>query len=86
MARRWGFWTRGKLDILHDYLNAFTTATKSADKRLYLDLFAGGPKNYDRDSGEPFPGSAEIALGIREPPFEVLRFFELRHGKNSRGT
>ena len=81
MARGWGFWTRGKLDILRDYLDAFTTATKKADTRLYLDLFAGGPENIDRDSGEPFPGSAEIALSIDEPAFEVLRFFELRHGE-----
>ena len=29
MVRRWGFWTRSKLDILQGYLDAFTTATKS---------------------------------------------------------
>ena len=46
MARRWGFWTRGKLDILRDYLDAFTTATKNkASERLYLNLFAGDPEN-----------------------------------------
>lgn len=81
MARGWGFWTRGKLDILRDYLDAFTTAPKKASKRLYVDLFAGGPHNFDRDSGETFQGSAEIALTTRKPPFDVLRFFELQHGQ-----
>ena len=39
--RGWGYWTEAKLDILSKYLNAFTTASKSAGKTVYLDLFAG---------------------------------------------
>ena len=41
MAREWGFWTRGKLQILRNYLNEFTTTAKhKATERLYFDLFA----------------------------------------------
>lgn len=77
MVRAWGFWTRGKLDILRSYLNAFTTASKSARERLYFDLFAGGAENVDRITQEPFPGSPWIALDTDDPPFTKLRFFEL---------
>ena len=39
MTRYWGFWTRGKLDILRRYLDAFTTASSGQGERIYLDLF-----------------------------------------------
>jgi len=39
--RSWGFWTEQKLAMLADYLPAFTTASKKAPTKLYLDLFAG---------------------------------------------
>lgn len=45
MARYWGFWTRGKLDLLRRYLDAFTTASKGQNEILYLDLFGGQPEN-----------------------------------------
>lgn len=77
MARAWGFWTRGKLGILRDYLDAFTTASRSAGERLYFDLFAGEPENVDRITGEPVHGSPRVALSIEDPPFTRLRFFEL---------
>ena len=41
MARYWGFWTRGKLDLLRRYLDAFTTACKSQDEIIYLDSSVG---------------------------------------------
>lgn len=76
-ARAWGYWTRGKLDILERYLDAFTTATKNkVDERIYLDAFAGRAENRDRRTDEPIQGSARIALGIDNPPFTRLRFFE----------
>ena len=75
--RAWGYWTRGKLDILRRYLNAFTTASKSVPERIYLDLFAGEPGNIDRFTGEPIEGSAQIALTTEDPPFTRLRFFEM---------
>ena len=78
MGRTWGFWTRGKLDILRSYLDAFTTATKNrATDRIYIDLFAGGIDNRDRQTDELIDGSAQIALSIEDPQFSVLRFFEV---------
>jgi three-Cys-motif partner protein len=77
-ARYWGFWTRGKLDLLRRYLNAFTTTTKNkASERLYLDLFGGQPQNRERITEADLDGSARIALAIGDPPFTRLRVFEL---------
>jgi three-Cys-motif partner protein len=79
MARAWGIWTKSKLDLLKDYLDAFTTATKikSPKERIYLDLFGGEPENVDRTTLSPIDGSARIALDTTNPPFTRLRFFEL---------
>lgn len=78
--RGWGFWTRGKLDILRDYLDSLTTASKNkATDFIYLDLFAGQSQNTDRDTGVPIEGSARIALSTENPPFTTLRFFDLSH-------
>lgn len=76
MTRYWGFWTRGKLDLLHRYLDAFTTASKSAGERIYLDLFGGQAVNRERLTGADLDGSAKIALSISDPDFTQLRFFE----------
>ena len=76
-ARAWGIWTRGKLDVLRRYLDAFTTTTKNkSTERLYIDVFAGRDENKDRQTDEPLDGSARIALSISDPPFTRLRFFE----------
>ena len=78
MGRTWGYWTSGKLDVLRDYLNAFTTTTKyKSSERIYLDLFAGGLDNSDRITRETLQSSAQIALSIDDPPFTRLRFFEI---------
>lgn len=77
MARQWGYWTRGKLDILHDYLTAFTTASSRAPERIYIDLFAGMADNRDRLTNERISGSPRIALSIDSPYFTRLVFFEL---------
>ncbi len=72
-VRFWGYWTRGKLDILQRYLDAFTTATKNkAPKTIYIDAFAGDPENRDRLTGEPIEGSATLALSVTDPPFTHL--------------
>jgi three-Cys-motif partner protein len=76
VARYWGFWTRGKLDLLRRYLDAFTTASKSLDERVYLDLFGGQPANRERITDADLEGSAKIALVTDDPPFSRLRFFE----------
>jgi three-Cys-motif partner protein len=75
--RSWGWWTEQKLDILADYLAAFTRASAKAGMTVYLDLFAGRPDNISRDRYErEILGSARRALDTR-PPLSVLRFFEL---------
>src|SRR5437879_3203736 len=69
LARYWGFWTRGKLDLLRRYLDAFTTASKSLEERIYLDLFGGQPANRERVTVADLDGSARIALATTNPPF-----------------
>ncbi|HXN59496.1 MAG TPA: three-Cys-motif partner protein TcmP [Acidimicrobiales bacterium] len=77
MTRSWGFWTSYKLDLLQRYLEAFTTAAKRSPEIVYLDLFAGEPENIDRMTKLPIDGSPRIALGVTDPPFTRLLFFEL---------
>jgi len=77
MARYWGFWTRGKLDLLRRYLDAFTTASKGQPEILYLDLFGGQPQNRERLTDADLDGSARIALATADAAFSRLRFFEL---------
>jgi three-Cys-motif partner protein len=77
VARSWGWWTEQKLDILSDYLAAFSKASQKAGTTVYLDLFAGQAENVSRErSGHTIRGSAKRALDVR-PPLSVLRFFEL---------
>ena len=75
-SRFWGFWTRGKLELLRSYLGAFTRASKRSHQRVYLDLFAGGTGGQERWTGLPVEGSPRVALSINRPPFTILRFFE----------
>lgn len=74
-ARGWSYWSRNKLEILRAYLAAFNTASKTAEERLYIDLMAGQPENYDRHTKERFDGSARLALAAR-PGFTRLVFGE----------
>ncbi len=76
MARGWGFWTKHKLEILRDYLHAFTTASKRAGATVYLDLFAGAADNVSRDTGAIIEGSPRIALAT-SPEFTKVVLFEL---------
>lgn len=76
-GRSWGYWTRAKLGILSDYLDAFLTASGGQQERVYLDAFAGEGTGMDRLTGEEFMGSARIALEATEPGFTRFRFFEL---------
>jgi three-Cys-motif partner protein len=75
--KSWDWWTEQKLDILGDYLSAFTRASKKAGQTIYLDLFAGQPDNISRDrERRVIHGSALRALDT-QPPLSQLRFFEL---------
>lgn len=61
-ARGWNYWSRNKLEILAGYLPAFNRASASTEERIYLDLMAGRPENFDKQTGERFDGSARLAL------------------------
>jgi three-Cys-motif partner protein len=76
-AREWSYWTRNKLEILADYLPAFTKAVSGKSPEcIYLDLMAGQPKNVERYTGAEFDGSPVVAMKTG-PPFSRLRFGEL---------
>ena len=75
-ARGWSYWSRNKLEILQGYLPAFNQAAKSVEERIYLDLMAGEPENFDRDTEKKFDGSARIALSTT-PSFTRFAFGEL---------
>jgi three-Cys-motif partner protein len=73
--RKFGFWTTVKLEVLSDYLSAFTTASQGVGERIYIDAFAGGGTYKERVTGKEYLGSARRALEVR-PPFTRLRYFE----------
>jgi three-Cys-motif partner protein len=85
--RSWGFWTRAKLDVLHDYLAAFLAASSGkAPNAVYLDAFAGEGSGIDRLTSEEFDGSPRIAAsavanGDSGYRFSHLRFFELNSAR-----
>ena len=75
-----GRWTQEKLAILRRYLDSYTTALKRQPFHLiYVDAFAGAG-TYTEDSYADFQdlkkGSANIALEIRDKPFDQLIFVE----------
>lgn len=82
-----GSWTRQKLEILERYLDGYTTALKNQGCQLiYVDAFAGegvwqAKSDYDlEDYGEyremVYDGSARIALGVKDRPFDRLILIE----------
>jgi three-Cys-motif partner protein len=74
-GRGWSYWSRNKLEILQGYLPAFNNAAKSVEQRVYIDLMAGEPENFDRDTRVTFDGSARIALAT-QPGFTRFAFGE----------
>ena len=62
--------------MLGAYLPAFTTASQSSPRTLYLDLFAGEDRNLSRTTGEEISGSPRVALDT-VPPFTKVVLFEL---------
>ena len=76
-----GQWTIDKLNILEEYLNAYTTALKNQPfKLMYIDAFAGtgeiSLRNEDEDARDFIEGSARRAIGITDKPFDRLVFVE----------
>ena len=78
-----GSWTTRKLRILQGYLDSYTTALKCTNFELiYIDAFAGSGyvdllQSSDQEDNRKFiEGSARIALGIQDKPFDKLIFIE----------
>ena len=76
-----GAWTIKKLEILEDYLNAYTTALKNKSFTLiYIDAFAGAGRIErrldDGDAIEFLHGSTERALRVQDQSFDELIFIE----------
>ena len=76
-----GQWTVDKLNILRSYLDAYTTALKNQPfKLMYIDAFAGtgdiSLRLADNDARAFIEGSAKLAIGIGEKPFDRLIFVE----------
>jgi three-Cys-motif partner protein len=74
-VREWQPHSFEKISIFTDYIAAFVKAAQRASNRVYIDAFAGDTINVLRTTGESFPSSAEIALGV-EPPFTYAALFE----------
>lgn len=69
-----GAWTRLKLDIVEQYLDAWhLVMSKQRFQRVFVDAFAGSGKFQARNGAKPIPGSAAIALS---KPFDRFVFFE----------
>ena len=76
-----GLWTIKKLEILEDYLNAYTTALKNKSFTLiHIDAFAGAGRIErrldDGDAIEFLHGSTERALRVQDQSFDELIFIE----------
>lgn len=74
-----GEWTHQKLDIVEDYLNAYTTALKNQDFcLLYIDAFAGTGyvELQEQDARYFIRGSAARAVRINDKAFDRLIFVE----------
>ena len=82
-----GDWTRKKLDILEQYLDAYTTALKNMKfKLMYIDAFAGtgdiGQRQQEDENAKMFiEGSVSRAIKIDNKPFDRLIFVEKDHDR-----
>jgi three-Cys-motif partner protein len=87
-----GTWTDQKLDVLEDYLTAYTTALQKAKfTKGYIDAFAGSgyrdakrgvPDLMENDPQELLEGSARRALRV-EPRFDGYIFIESHSGRRA---
>ena len=71
-----GKWTIKKLDILSDYLNAYTVALKNQPfNKIYIDAFAGTGEIETADGTESITGSVRLALNAKNK-FDYYIFIE----------
>lgn len=77
-----GPWSRKKLDLLRNYLIAYTKIMTSekikswCKSRHYVDAFAGATYHVDKESYELIEGSPRIALNL-EPGFDTYSFIDM---------
>ena len=74
-------WTERKLDIIENYLNAYTTVMKrQAFRLLYIDAFAGTgaihTTTLDPDGQAILRGSAARAAAVTDRPFDEILLIE----------
>jgi three-Cys-motif partner protein len=80
-------WSKEKLDLLRCYIGNFSgpggflTATKAAQQRYYIDLFAGPGQNSVKGTDLVISGSPLIALEAGPPTFTHL-FWVDTNGRN----
>ena len=79
----WDWWSEVKLEILGNYLEGFTKASKRALGTLYLDLFAGTYDNPKRHDTGTFPGSSRVALETHPAFTRVALFEKIKHAELS---
>jgi three-Cys-motif partner protein len=79
-----GYWSEVKLDIIKDYVAAYTTVMAGQKKArfqyIYIDAFAGAGQHVSKRTGEFVPGSPVNALNIPQP-FLEYHFIDINNLK-----
>ncbi len=77
-ARPSGNWAQDKLFYVKHYIDTFEKSMRNSKwrRRIYIDLFAGPGKCFDRDTREYFLGSPLLAL-TTEYPFTDYFFVDM---------
>lgn len=76
-----GRWSQEKLELLRQYLAAYTsilmkTQSRWCKKVHYVDAFSGGVWHITKENGEVIPGSPILALR-NDPPFTTFTFIDI---------
>jgi|WetSurMetagenome_2_1015567.scaffolds.fasta_scaffold00234_27 three-Cys-motif partner protein len=90
-----GFWSEVKLDIIKDYIAAYTTIMAGQKNTrfqyIYIDAFAGAGQHISKRTGEFVSGSPLNSMNIRNPFHEYhfidindLKIAELEAASNER--
>ena len=83
-----GPWSRKKLELLSEYLVAYTSIMNTANVRkwcsgcYYIDAFAGSVTPWDREVQQYIDGSPRVALNT-SPGFDEYDFMEIQPGRFS---
>ena len=81
-----GPWSRKKLELLSEYLVAYTSIMNTPKVRkwctgcFYIDAFAGSVTPWDREMQEYIDGSPRVALKT-DPCFDGYDFMEIKQGR-----